>query len=146
MSATSQELKAVDKQLQALKLRQAGISYEEIARRVGYRSASGAYQAVKSAMKKTLREPADEIRQIELSRLDTALFAIWSDVKRGNLFAIDRFLKLSERRSRLLGLDAKREVSIDGNILVGDIEKIREKRWENIQNQLSEMDSQDKES
>lgn len=141
MSATSQEVQAVDKQIQALKLRQAGISYEDIARRVGYRSASGAYQAVKSAMRKTLREPADELRQMEISRLDVALFAIWPAVKRGDLFAIDRFLKICERRSRLLGLDAKQEINLDGMLFAGDINKIRDKRWEAISEQL--MDLQD---
>jgi len=42
---------------------------------------------------------------LELSRLDRALYAIWGDVISGKLPAIDRFLKISERRSKLLGLD-----------------------------------------
>lgn len=139
MSATSQQVQAVDKQIQALKLRQAGVSYEEIARSLGYRSASGAYNAVKSAIKKALREPADELRKIEVTRLDTALFAIWPAVKRGDLFAIDRFLKLSERRAKLLGLDSKHEIAIEGSLLVGDVEKIRAKRWQGIASQLHDL-------
>ena len=137
MSSTSQQIKAVDKHAQALRMRQAGASYEDIARVLGYRSASGAHNAIKSAMKKCLQEPADELRLLELSRLDEALKAIWGDVKKGSLFAIDRFLKISERRSRLLGLDAKTEISLQGEILSGNIHVIRDKRWDAVKEQLA---------
>lgn len=138
MSATSQQLKAVDRQIQALKLRQAGVSYEEIAKVLGYKGPSGAFQAVKSAMKKTLQEPAAELRMLELGRLDEALKAIWTKVKKGDLFAIDRYLKISERRSRLLGLDARQEINLSGEIRTGDIEQVRKKRWEEVKDQLGE--------
>lgn len=137
MSATSQQIKAVDKHAQALKMRQAGASYEDIARVLGYKSASGAYSAIKAGLKKTLQEPAEELRFLELSRLDEALKAIWPEVRKGSLFAIDRFLKISERRSRLLGLDAKTEISLQGEILAGNIDVIRDKRWEQVREQLT---------
>lgn len=47
-----------------------------------------------------------EQRQVELQRLDVALQAVWEKVLAGDLFAIDRYLKIAERRSKLLGLDA----------------------------------------
>jgi hypothetical protein len=137
MSSTSQQIKALDKHTQALKLRQAGTSYDDIARVLGYKSASGAYNAIKSALKKTLQEPAGDLRILELNRLDEALKAIWPDVKKGSLFAIDRFLKISERRSRLLGLDAKTEISLQGEIMAGNINVIRDKRWESVKEQLA---------
>jgi hypothetical protein len=137
MSATSQQIKAVDKHAQALKMRQAGASYDDIARVLGYKSASGAYHAIKAGLKKTLQEPAEELRFLELSRLDEALKAIWPDVRKGSLFAIDRFLKISERRSRLLGLDAKTEIALHGEILAGNIDVIRDKRWEQVREQLA---------
>ncbi|MDD2920990.1 MAG: hypothetical protein PHQ36_01780 [Anaerolineales bacterium] len=139
MSSTSQQIKAIDKHSQALKMRQAGASYDDIARALNYKSASGAYNAIKSALKKTLQEPADELRFLELSRLDEALKAIWPDVKKGSLFAIDRFLKIGERRSRLLGLDAKTEISLQGEILAGNIDVVRDKRWESVTAQLAEI-------
>jgi DNA-binding Lrp family transcriptional regulator len=118
MSVMSQELQAIDKQALALKLRQAGTSYEEIAQVVGYRSASGAYNAVRSAMKKTL-------------------------VLAGDIKSIHAFLKISERRSRLLGLDAP--VVLDGSLNVNhtvsleDMERIRAERWASIREQLAEL-------
>lgn len=44
--------------------------------------------------------------QLELDRIEAALKALWSQVQDGNLLATDRFLKLSEAKRNLLGLDA----------------------------------------
>jgi len=51
-------------------------------------------------------ETAEEIRRLELERLDAMLFAIGPEVRKGSYGAIDRALKIMERRARLLGLDA----------------------------------------
>ncbi len=120
MSTMSQELSALDKQMQALKLRRAGLGYDEIAKLVGYKSASGAFGAVRSALRKTLQEPADDLRKMELERLDVAMQAIFPMVTKGNLLAIDRYLKISERRSKLLGLDLPTQLEIGGVIAVTD--------------------------
>jgi hypothetical protein len=44
--------------------------------------------------------------QLELDRLEAALKALWPGVQDSNLLAIDRFLKISERKSKILGLDS----------------------------------------
>lgn len=98
-------ISVADRQRQALELRKAGLSYDLIARRLKYRSRSGAHKAVQTALKKTLREPADELRQLELERLDAMLLGLWPQAQRGNQGAVDRVLKIMERRAKLLGLD-----------------------------------------
>lgn len=90
-------------------------------------------------MKKTLQEPADDLRRLELSRLDEALRAIWPKVKKGDLFAIDRYLKISERRAKLVGLDSKTEIQLSGLLSVADIEQVRKKRWEQVKGQMTEV-------
>jgi hypothetical protein len=60
-------------------------------------------------------------------------------VKKGSLFAIDRFLKISERRSKLLGLDAKTEIQLQGELLTGNIDVIRDQRWQSVKEQLSDI-------
>ncbi len=102
------------RQLTALQLRLAGRTYEEIRQAIGYASASAAYGAVMSAMKKTLREPADEIRTIELDRIDKALASIWPAVLKGHLGSIAAFVKLSEHRSKIVGLYAPTKTTITG--------------------------------
>ena len=106
MDSQQVQVNANDRQLQALELRKAGVSYAVIAERLCYRSGSGAHAAVGAALKKTLQEPADELRVLELERLDNMLLAIASQVKAGHLGAIDRALRIQERRAKLLGLDA----------------------------------------
>jgi hypothetical protein len=113
------DISATEKQVKALTLRKAGASYVTIADALGYSSGSGAFKAVAAGLKKTLQEPADDLRRLELARLDDMLKAIAHHVASGNLTAIDRALKIQERRARLLGLDApvKQDVTSDGKAI-----------------------------
>jgi hypothetical protein len=105
-----------DRQLQALALRKDGRDYRYIANQLEYAGPSGAYQAVMTALKETLREPAEEVRALELDRLDCMLAAIWPQALSGDLKAIDSTLRLMDRRARFLGLDAPVRVDIEGDI------------------------------
>jgi hypothetical protein len=128
---------SLERKLQALELRKAGASYRTIAERLGYASASGAHKAVASALKATLREPAGEVRTLELERLDAALLAIWRRVQNGDDRAIDRLLRIMERRARMLGLDATPATKVSFTIedVVRDIDRLeaelaaKEKKW-----------------
>ncbi|HRF50822.1 MAG TPA: hypothetical protein PLC98_24550, partial [Anaerolineales bacterium] len=91
-----------------MKLRQAGVSYEAIGKRLGV-SRQAAWRMVDRALTKTERdtsEAADRVRIIELARLDRLLNSIWGAAMRGSLLAHDRVYKNMERRARYLGLDA----------------------------------------
>lgn len=103
--------------LQALELRKAGVGFPQIAKQLGYRHASGAYEAVRAALKRTEQEPADEVRRLAVERLDRLLFAVW---KRAidphdplQLEYLDRVLRIETRRAKLLGLDALDQVDIE---------------------------------
>ena len=97
---------AYEKQRQALALRYGGATYDAIAQAVGYRSKQAAQQGVEAALKKTVQEPADQLRQLDLGRIDAMLLAIWAKARAGDYEAIDMVLKLLTRRAKLLGLDA----------------------------------------
>ncbi len=111
---SARRLAANAKQQQALELRKAGATYETIAQSLGYSSPSGAYQAIESAMKRTLQEPADDLRRLEIERLNAMLLSIWPSVRQGNYGAIDRALRIMERTAKLLGLDAPAKQEISG--------------------------------
>ena len=99
----------------ALTLRIGGFPYRKIAEALGM-SESGAAKAVYRAldrMRSEIRESADQYIQLQLERLDTMLSGVWSDAAKGRYGAIDRVLRIEERRSRLLGLDAATELIID---------------------------------
>lgn len=106
-SKTSERrLAAAEKQLNALELRKAGASFQLIADKLGYGGPSGAYKAVESALLKTLQEPANEVRKLEVERLDGMWLALYPAMRSGDPSAIAQGLKIMERRAKLLGLDA----------------------------------------
>lgn len=107
-------MKAVERQRQALELRMAGYTYDVIAERIGYTDGSAAYKAVMAGILKTLQEPADHVRAIEVARLDKLMAGIYLQAKQGNLPSMDRVLKLMERRARLLGLDRPVQWEVSG--------------------------------
>jgi len=111
MGNQQRKVEAHTRQLQALELRKAGVTYEGIAKQLGYKSPEAVFQAVKAAMKSSLNEPANEIREMEVKRLDDMLLAMWPQVKNGNQGAVDRSLRIMERRARLLGLDAPTKIA-----------------------------------
>ena len=108
-------VKANDRHIQALELRKAGVSYQRIAEALGFNSPQAAWKAVNSALKKTVQEPADEVRKLEVERLDAAAQAIYPSVKQGQYGAIDRWLKIMERRAKLLGLDMPTKLDLNNS-------------------------------
>jgi len=101
-------VKARVRHAEALQLRIAGHTFSEIAQKLGYADESGPYKAVLAALKRIEVPRVEELRALEGSRLDTAQRAIWPKVQAGDLKAINTFVKLSERRARLFGLDSAR--------------------------------------
>ena len=98
---------AAAKQVQAMQLREAGVSFEKIAETVGYRDRSGAYKAVMTGLTVTRLEPATKLRRLELRRLDKLMLQLWPKAT-GNppdLAALDRLLAIMKRRAALTGLD-----------------------------------------
>ena len=133
MDSQTRRVQAHTRHLQALELRKAGVTYQAIADQLGYANARGAHKAVASALKATLREPAEELRTMELERLDAMLLPLWRRVQQGDERAVDRALKIMERRARLLGLDApsKTEQSgSDGEPLKIVVEHVGREEWQ----------------
>jgi hypothetical protein len=113
---SARRLAAVDRQVEALKLRRAGKSFADIAQRLGYASRSNAYTAVMHALRRTLQEPADEVRRLEIERLDGLLSGLWERAAAGHLPSVDRVLAIMDRRAKLLGLDAPTRVDITARL------------------------------
>ena len=93
---------------EALGLRIAGFTFSEIAAQLGI-NPNTAYTLVEKGMveyRKEIISNADELRALELARLDAMQSLQWPAVQKGDAYATALCLKISERRSRLLGLDA----------------------------------------
>jgi hypothetical protein len=109
-----QRLKALDKQRQALALRMAGASFDEIAESLGYADRGGAFKAVMAALQSTLPEPAAQVRELELKRLDRLWLAVWDGATKGDLQAVDACLRIMKRRADFEGLDAPKKLEHGG--------------------------------
>lgn len=105
--------RAAARRLKALSLRQAGASFRDIASQLGV-SRQQAYRDVDAALSELAelqREKTEKLRALELARLDRLLLAVWPRAQGGDLQAVDRAVRILERISRLMGLDAPTRVS-----------------------------------
>lgn len=111
---------AEETQVKALEYRKMGLSYSQIAEKLGLGSPQTAWNAVESALKRTLQEPADDVRKMELARLDAMWIKPYLAAQAGDTFAVGTCLNIMNRRARLLGLDApvktEGKTTLDGNV------------------------------
>lgn len=112
----------LERRVEALRLRQAGADYRTILaelRNMGFDcSIRQVYDDVQEALTELTKMEhvlAEEILELELSRLDIMYMALAADIQRGDVFAIQTALKIMERRSRYLGLDKPTKVEATGN-------------------------------
>lgn len=113
-----QNLDASEKARLALGMRRDGKQWAEIAESLGYKDPSGAYRAAKRLLDRTEFEAVEEYRAIEADRLDEMHRMQWDALKSTPLAgippAISALVKISDRRSKLLGLDAPTRVNVTG--------------------------------
>lgn len=132
----------------AVALRLEGKTFPEIARELKYNSQQAAYDAVMRTLKATQREPADELRKLELERLDVMWPIHFLNAQAGDVQALTACMKVMERRAMLLGLnapvkvDSKTEVtSKDGVLVIGPV--MSESDWEQAAKQQQATLTQD---
>lgn len=108
VEAERKQAEIVLRRTKALDLRIAGRSYRAIAEELEI-GLTQAYDDVQNALaeaRSVEREKVEELRALELARLDVALEGLFPAVRKGNPLAVDRLLKISERRAKLCDLDA----------------------------------------
>ncbi len=107
---TPKKIDIAERREKALELRKMGHTIRDIAEQLDI-AVSTAHEDISATLKelhqKTI-ESGETLRELELQRLDMALHAIALQVASGDLGAVDRWIKLSERRAKLLGLDLQR--------------------------------------
>lgn len=109
--------RTIERQIKALELRRMGKGYAEIAAAIGI-GKSQAHRLVKAGLedaREQIGAESDELRTEEVSRLDGMLSGLWPDARKGHLGAVDRVIKIMERRAKLLGLDAPTKMAHGGD-------------------------------
>jgi hypothetical protein len=135
--------------LRAAELRSKSMTYTQIAAALGLETATGAYHAVQRGIREIPTEGAEEAKRIELAKLDTVERAAWTVLESLHyvviesgpnagtfvyspatpdmplvddspvLAAIDRIVKVSESRRKMLGLDEPRKSIV--NVITEDM-------------------------
>ena len=123
--AAAKTIALTERQQTALSLRKSGATYRAIASHISLLPGNEKYSEglahadVTACLKALVSQTSldtEEYRSLELERLDTAQLAIAKKVQAGDLQAIDRWLRISERRSALLGLDAPVRLKIEQGV------------------------------
>jgi hypothetical protein len=111
-----QAIEVLERERKALELRKGGATFEQIAQALGYSDRSNAHKAVRKAMRETIQEPAHQVRELELERLDVLLKALWPTAlatgHKDQARTVERCLAIMARRSALLGLDAPQRMKV----------------------------------
>jgi len=109
----------LEKELKIIELRRAGVTWEKISAEIGFKNASGAYKMYQRAAARMIRPNLEELRDVELDRLDRMQLGIWPKAKDGDMRAIDTVLRIQDRRARLLGLDAPTKIQAEVTVYEG---------------------------
>jgi hypothetical protein len=91
-----------------MKLRTSGLPYRQIAQALGVdtHTAWADVAAELASLREKTVERAEELRALELQRFDKMIAGLWPDIEAGSPPAVTAAIRVSERRARLLGLDA----------------------------------------
>lgn len=112
----AKEIAKADRTAHVLNRRLQGWSQREIAEEIGVER-SRVSQIVSQALAETVREPADEVREMELMRLDKYQKRMDDQIENGKnneaRLAVDRALAILQQRARLLGLEAPQRRVVD---------------------------------
>jgi hypothetical protein len=114
-ASAAQRAKTAERRTQAIQLRLAGLDFETIAKRLGYSSRQAAAKDLQRALARNIemeRSAADELRHVELMRLDRLQGAFWARALGGDLKAAEFCLRVVTERRKLLGLDAPAQVEV----------------------------------
>ncbi|UVK61336.1 helix-turn-helix DNA binding domain protein [Microbacterium phage Gingerbug] len=103
---------------EALRLRKQGLSFDMIGARLGVQG-STASNWVREAIRNAPIEDVEDVRSLELERLDMLLAGNFTSAVRGDVRAGEFVLKVMERRAKYLNLDQQAQAGLQevGNLL-----------------------------
>ncbi len=100
----------------ALQLRAQGLTFEAIGVRLGVskQAAQKSYNVAMAALADETKADAEHLRTLELVRLDEIQAGLHPKSAKGSHLAAAAEMKVMERRARLLGLDAPKNLELSG--------------------------------
>jgi len=135
--SSTQKINLAERRQRAVNLRKQGATYRAIAKRLAIEfeaesySESQAFKDVDACLRelnKKQTHDTEEYRRLELERLDEWQARLLPAIQDGDIAAIKVAVQLSDRRCKLLGLDAPLQVKVEELVeseLQGFIESLR---------------------
>ena len=96
---------AAARRARAVKLRTAGLTYDQIAKELGYANRGTVYRVVSQALRSQTIEAVGELRTLEVERLNSLQSAMWQKAMDGDVPSAMAVVRCIMSRCRLLGLD-----------------------------------------
>ena len=106
MAKRKRNLNSEGRHLEALRLRMLGVTYQNIADTLGYRGHAGARAAVSAELERVQYEAVNDYRTLQLNRLEGLHTTFYPRAASGEVGAAEVTIRIEEKISRLLGLDA----------------------------------------
>lgn len=135
---TPKHVELTERQIRAIELRKAGLSFHEIAQALGLSNAAAASDAVRTGLERWGSEEVDELRRLEMARLDHLTRRIWPKCigrpgRQGgvnddgtlidpvpevdpDLQYIRMYLRVSDQRAKLVGMYAPDEIKFSHQV------------------------------
>lgn len=121
LSKTSScRVQKAEKMTAALELRKEGHSLQAIADSLQC-SKTYAHKLVSESLRelaKQSEQAAEELRELESTRLDALWEASYERAKEGDMSAINTCIRISERRAKLFGLDGTQKMEYSGGVAI----------------------------
>lgn len=96
---------AASRRAHAVELKAAGLTYAAIATQMGYANRGTVYRIVSEALKAHTVEAVEQLRNLEVARLDELQLALWPAAMAGDVHAASMVTRIIITRCRLLGLE-----------------------------------------
>jgi hypothetical protein len=101
------------KERSAIQLRTRGHTFQQIADALGLKSRSAARKCVIRGLGRWMREADEELREIEVARLDLAMQRLWPVIEQEDddlaLRAVEKLVRVIDLRARITGLYQPRQ-------------------------------------
>jgi hypothetical protein len=96
---------AAARRARAVELRTAGLTYDQIAVKLGYANRGTVYRVVAEALRAQTLEAVGELRTLEVERLNSLQSAMWQKAMDGDVPSVMAIVRCIMSRCRLLGLE-----------------------------------------
>ena len=104
---------AAARRAQAVQLKASGLTYAAIATEMGYANRGTIYRIISEALKAQNVEAVEQLRNLEVARLDKLQLAMWAAAMAGDVHAASVVTRIIVTRCRLLGLEGPNVLAVD---------------------------------